>query len=193
MTPTRHAPARLAPWPPSAEAVALALLVSLAAPAAARAAPPVPPDGGPAAVKVVTTPDGARLTVGGEDFLVKGMNWDYFPIGTNYNYDFWGQPDDVITAALANEMPLMQRMGVNALRLYTGIPPRWIRYIHEKYGIYTILNHTVGRYGYNLDGVWVGSVDYSSPRFRAAVKAELAALVEQFKVTPGLLMWMLGN
>ena len=30
--------------------------------------------------------DGTTLVVNGEDFMVNGMNWDYFPIGTNYSF-----------------------------------------------------------------------------------------------------------
>ena len=51
-------------------------------------------------------------------------------------------------------MPLLQDMGVNAIRQYVGIPPRWVQYIYEQYGIFTVLNHTVARYGFTLDGVW---------------------------------------
>jgi hypothetical protein len=36
-----------------------------------------------------------KLVVDGKDFMV-GMNWDYYPIGTNFNYSLWKQPDDVI-------------------------------------------------------------------------------------------------
>lgn len=144
-------------------------------------------------VAVVRDAGGVRLQVDGQDFFVRGVNWDYFPIGTNYNYSLWTQPDDVIEAALAREMPLMARMGVNAIRVYAGIPPRWISYIHERWGIYTVLNHTVGRYGYTLDGAWIPTPDYSSPRFRAAVKQEILALVDRYRNTPGLLLWLLGN
>ncbi len=180
---------RLAPSRSPRHAAGLLALLLALAPLATPAAPAAPV----ATVKVLSGPGGLKLAVNGQDFMVLGMNWDYFPIGTNYNYNFWGQPDDVIEAALANEMSLMKRMGVNAVRLYAGVPPRWIAHIHEKYGIWTVLNHTVGRYGYTLDGAWTQNVDYSSPRFRAAVKAELAALVEEYKGTPGLLMWLLGN
>lgn len=156
----------------------------------APAAPTRPPTRG---VAVARAEDGVRLVVDGAPFLVKGVNWDYFPIGTNYNYSLWNQPDDVIVDALANEMPLLQRMGVNAIRVYAGIPRKWIEYIHDTYGIYTVLNHTVGRYGYTLDGTWVANVDYSSSTFRTAVKRELAALVDRYKDTRGLLMWLYGN
>ena len=165
---------------------ALLLALHLLAPCAARAAEP-------SAVRVVSDDAGQRLTVDGQDFMVLGMNWDYFPVGTNYTYDFWSQPDELIEAALANELPLMKRMGVNAIRVYVGIPKRWVAYIHEKYGIWTILNHTVGRYGSTVGGVWVANTDYSDPRFRAAMKAEVAALVDGYKGTPGVLLWLLGN
>ncbi len=144
-------------------------------------------------VRVVTDADGQRLQVDGRDFMVFGMNWDYVPIGENYNFSLWNQPDDVIVDALARDIPLLQAMGVNAIRQYVGVPPRWIRYIYEHYGIYTVLNHPMARYGFLIDGVWIAAVDYSDPRLRSAVKAEILDLVEKFRGTPGLLMWLLGN
>ncbi|MDH3215502.1 MAG: hypothetical protein OEN01_04315, partial [Candidatus Krumholzibacteria bacterium] len=60
----------------------------------------------PTTVRVVSGASGAKLQVDGRDFMVFGMNWDYFPIGTNYAYSLWTQPDAVIEAALAREMPL---------------------------------------------------------------------------------------
>ena len=85
---------------------------------------------------------GFTLQVNGENFMVNGMNWDYIPIGTNtVNANFWSKPDDLIKEALEKEMTLLQNMGVNAIRQYTGVPARWISYIYENYGIYTMLNH----------------------------------------------------
>ncbi|MFA7329464.1 MAG: glycosidase [Candidatus Delongbacteria bacterium] len=144
-------------------------------------------------VQVVSDGGGFRLQVDGRDFLVKGVNWDYAPIGTNYNYSLWAQPDAVIEAALEQEMPLLQAMGVNTIRQYTGVPPRWVRFIHERYGIYTVLNHPMGRYGMTLEGSWVSPTDYSDPRARSALVAELEALAREFQGVPGLLMWLLGN
>ncbi|MCK5406476.1 MAG: hypothetical protein KAJ37_03440, partial [Candidatus Krumholzibacteria bacterium] len=144
-------------------------------------------------VRVVSDESGERLQVNGRDTMVFGMNWDYFPIGTNYSYNFWGQSDEFIEGALAREMPLMRAMGVNAIRVYVGIPARWIEHIYDRYGIYTILNHTLARYGYNLDGTWTAKVDYANPRLREAVKAEVLSIVEEYRGTRGLLMWLLGN
>jgi hypothetical protein len=144
-------------------------------------------------VRVVADGNGQKLQVDGRDYMVFGMNWGYMPIGENYLYDLWSQPDDVIEEALARDMPLLREMGVNSIRQYVGIPPRWVKYIYEKYGITTILNHLVGRYGYTLDGVWIPSVDYSDPRFREAVTAEVVSYVKMYRDTPGVLMWLLGN
>jgi len=146
-------------------------------------------------VAIVNDDKGMKLVVNGEDFMINGMNWDYFPIGTtNPAYNFWNQPDDFIKAALDHEMSLLKNMGVNAIRQYVGVKPRWVRYIYEKYGIYTMLNHTFGRYGLTLpDGTWMGNTAYADRRVRELLLSEVKAMVEEFKGTPGLLMYMLGN
>ena len=126
-------------------ALVAALLLSL--PMAALAAGGALPRLG-----VLADDSGSRLQVDGRDFMVLGMNWDYVPIGTNYGYSLWVQPDDFIKSVLDREMPLLQAMHVNSIRLYTGIQPKWIQYIYERYGIFTVLNHTVGRYGLTIDG-----------------------------------------
>jgi len=171
-------------------AAAMAALLTLA-PAAVPAQPALT-DSRPV-VRVVAEEAGMKLQVGGRDFMVLGMNWDYIPIGQNYSWILWVQPDEVIEAALAREMPLLRNMGVNAIRQYAGIPPRWVRYIYERYGIYTVINHPVGRYGFTLNGVWHPTVDYSDPGMRAALTADVTALVDEFHGVPGVLMWLLGN
>jgi hypothetical protein len=144
-------------------------------------------------VDIISDAAGTKLQVDGRDFMVFGMNWGYMPIGENYLYNLWAKPDDFIETVLAREMPLLKDMGINAIRQYAGIPPRWVRYIYERYGILTVINHTVARYGYTLDGVWIPSVDYSDPRLREALKEDIAALVDEFDGVPGVLMWLLGN
>jgi len=144
-------------------------------------------------VEVVSNDDGIKLVVNGDDFMINGMNWDYFPIGTNYSYSLWKQPDDLIKAALDEEMPLLRNMGVNVIRQYTGVSAKWITYIYEKYGIYTMLNHSFGRYGLTLNGDWVGNTDYSNPLTRELLLKEVSTMVEEYKDTPGLLLYLLGN
>jgi hypothetical protein len=144
-------------------------------------------------VRILKDDQGYRLTIDDRDFFVMGMNWDYFPIGTTYSYRFWDESDEVIEEALHREMGMLSAMGVNAIRQYVGVPPRWVAWIHEHYGIYTVLNHPLGRYGVSLDGTWVPQTDYSDPRARALIMEEVLDMVETFKDTPGVLMWLLGN
>ena len=144
-------------------------------------------------IRVVTDETGSRLEVDGQPLMLRGMNWDYFPVGTNYTYSLWERPEAEIKAALDNEMGLLRAMHVNVIRVYSGMPARWITYVYQRFGIYTVLNHTVGRYGMTIDNVWRPILDYSDPRTREVLKAEVGALVDAFKGTPGLLMWLLGN
>ncbi len=133
------------------------------------------------------------LLVDGKPLMVNGMNWDYIPRGENYSYNFWGKSDTFIEAALDSEMSLLEDMGVNAIRVYTGIQPKWITYIHNNYCIYTMLNHSFGRYGLMIDGNWEANTEYSNPVVREMLLTEARGLVEEFKDTPGLLLFMLGN
>ncbi|MGB1242410.1 MAG: glycoside hydrolase family 2 TIM barrel-domain containing protein, partial [Chitinophagales bacterium] len=144
-------------------------------------------------VSVTKSSDGMKLTVNGNDFMVNGMNWGYVPIGTNFNYSLWKQSDDVIKAALDAEMSLLKNMGVNAVRQYTGIQPKWIKYIYEKYGIHTMLNHSFGRYGLTLNGLWTPVTDYRDSGTQKLLMDEVTELVNEYKDTPGLLLFLLGN
>ncbi len=144
-------------------------------------------------VTVLHTENGSRLQIEGKDFFVKGMNWDYFPIGTNYTFILWQQPESFIKKALDYEMALLKDMGVNVIRVYTGIPPNWISYIHKSYGIYTMLNHSFGRYGLTLDSTWVVNTNYADPRTEDYLLQDIANLAAEYKDTPGLLLYLIGN
>ena len=118
-------------------AVALAAALLLGRPAPVAAQTPG------AAVRVVTDAQGSRLQVDGRDFFVRGVNWDYFPIGHQLRL----QPLDAgpttssSDGARPRDGPAASTMGANAIRVYAGIPPRWVRYIYERFGIWTIVNH----------------------------------------------------
>lgn len=132
-------------------------------------------------VTVLKDKDDFKLLVNNKPFFINGMNWNYDPIGTNYNYSLWKQSDDVIKAALDNEMGLLKNMGVNAIRQYTGIQPKWITYIYQKYGIYTMLNHSFGRYGLTINGNWVPNTEYSNPATRQLLLKETQAMIQEYK------------
>ncbi|MFT3794880.1 glycosidase [Flavobacterium sp.] len=144
-------------------------------------------------VVVVNGSQGSKLVVNGNDFIVNGMNWDYYPIGTNYTYSLWNQSDDFIKQALDEEMSLLKNMGVNTIRVYAGMPKKWIEYIYVTHGIYTMLNHSFGRYGLDINGAWRPNTEYSDPAVRELLLKEVNQLATEYKDTKGLLLFLLGN
>ncbi|MEL7022701.1 MAG: hypothetical protein AAGL69_03075 [Pseudomonadota bacterium] len=148
------------------------------------------------AADVVTTvkdDDGWRLLVNGEDYYVKGVVWGYTPRGENYTYNLWGKGDDHIRKVLDYDFGLMKEAGVNTIRSFAMIPPKWVTYIYREHGIRTVINPLMGRYGYSIGGRWVPFTDYSDPLTRATLLADTVELVAQYKDVPGVLMFAFGN
>lgn len=145
--------------------------------------------------RVITYQDNAgwKLKVNGEDYFVKGIVWGYTPIGENYAFNLWANNDEQIRKVLDYECNLMKKAGINTIRSFGIIPPRWITYIYQEHGIMTIVNHLMGRYGYNVGGAWIAQTNYSDPLTRETLKRDILELVEQYKNTPGVLMFALGN
>ena len=148
------------------------------------------------AADVVTTvkdENGWKLQVNGSDYYVKGVVWSYTPRGENYTYDLWGQSDEMVKKILDYDFSLLQKAGVNTIRSFSTIPPKWVTYIYKEYGIRTIINHLAARYGNSYTGKWVANTNYQDELTRAAMKADVLKTVEMYKNTPGLLMYALGN
>ena len=147
----------------------------------------------PNQVTVYSDDQGFKIQVDGVDTMLYGMNWGYMPIGENYRYDFWSLPEASIEKALRTEMGLLKRMGVNTIRQYPTIPPKWVEWIHDNYGIYTMINPLVGRYGVNIDGNYVPQTPYGDPKVREQLINETMEAVMTYKDTRGVIMFMLGN
>ena len=180
----------LQPHPPSLTAFlsgifALSLLLASPVNAAETGSSPT--------IQIVQDDKGFQLQVDGKPFHIRGMNWGYIPIGHNYAYSLWTKSDAFIKEVLANEMGLMQKMGINAIRQYDDVPPRWVTYIYENYGIFTMVNNTMGRYGVQMDGGYIPRTNYQDPKTREVLKERAVASLSKYKDTPGLLMYLLGN
>ncbi|MGI9270544.1 MAG: hypothetical protein ACR2QT_02120 [Woeseiaceae bacterium] len=145
--------------------------------------------------KVTTVKDanGWKLQVDGEDYYVKGVVWGYTPRGQNYTYNLFGQTDDQIRKILDYEFGLMAAMGVNTIRSFTMMPPKWVEYVYREHGIMSVINPLMGRYGYNVDGKWIPFTDYSDARTREVLKRDMQDFVQRYKDTPGVLMFAFGN
>lgn len=146
-----------------------------------------------AQVTVKKDENGWRMFDGTKEVEVKGITWSNNPIGSNYTYSLWNYDDVFIRNMIDYDMPLLKEMGVNAIRCFNDVPPEWVTYIYEKYGIYTIINNLLGRYGVTVDGKWIAKTDYSDPRTRETLFASARETVEKYKDTHGVLMYMWGN
>ena len=126
---------------------ACAAVLLIVAPAVSRAQTDT--TGTAEVVRVVSVATGQRLQVGGRDFMVKGMNWDYTPIGQNYAYDLWQQSDDMIIAALDREMSLLALMAV-AVHVGPGMTPA-TEHVFERIAACRLRRRTLLRSGINVD------------------------------------------
>jgi hypothetical protein len=163
---------------------ALALILVVSAPAAGRE---------PDKVTTFNDEDGWKLQVNGEDYYIKGVVWGYTPKNENYAYNLWGQSEDYIRKVIDYDFALMKAAGVNTIRSFASIPPEWVTYIYQEYGIMTVINPLMGRYGHSVGGKWVPVIDYSDLLTRLTLKADTVKLVERYKDTPGVLMFAFGN
>ena len=137
--------------------------------------------------------NGWRLLDGKKEIEVKGIVWSYTPIGETHTYDLWSKSDEYIERMIDTDMPMLQAMGVNAIRCFSDIPPRWIEYIYTKYSIYTIVNNLLGRYGITVNGTWYPNTDYSDYYTREALVQMAVDTAEKYKGVNGVLMYMFGN
>jgi len=144
-------------------------------------------------VETVKDDQGWRLIVDGEDYFIKGMVWSYSPRGETYTYNLFGQSDDQIRRILDYDFSLLRDAGVNTIRSFTMLPPQWVEYVYREYGIMTVINPLMGRYGYSINGKWVPFTDYSDPATREILKRDMADFVRRYKDTPGVLMFAFGN
>jgi hypothetical protein len=56
-----------------------------------------------------------------------------------------------------------------------------------------MVNHAFGRYGLTIEGSWVPNTDYADQKTQEILLSEVTDLVNRYKGTPGLLMYLLGN
>ncbi|MCX5665976.1 MAG: hypothetical protein NT036_02865 [Candidatus Omnitrophica bacterium] len=138
-------------------------------------------------VKVEKAKGGWHLTVGGKPFFVKGVCYQYVPVGEGGLYDIFADPRE----PWMTDGKLMSGMGVNAVRFYKAgksIPQtkKVIRDLFDNFGIKTALGHYLGFWDWP-------PANYADPAFRNKIKDEVVEMVKAYKDEDGILFWILGN
>lgn len=140
---------------------------------------------------LVETRSGWQMKVDGKPFYVKGFTWSHTPVGMKYDYNLFAEDESAIKAALKRDLTLIRDAGGNTLRHV--VPLKWMKHIHETYGMHFIANDYCGRYGLTIDGEFRPHTDYSDPEVRELIKSTWRELVTEYREAPGLLAYALGN
>ncbi|KPK41657.1 MAG: hypothetical protein AMJ78_04910 [Omnitrophica WOR_2 bacterium SM23_29] len=139
-------------------------------------------------VSVIKLPDGHfQLLVGKSPYFVKGVCYQPIPIGEDYSYNFWSDPNKPWLV----DGKLMMEAGINTVRFYhPGQNPEeakeLIGDLYKKYNIRTIMGHTLGLYDFPPP-------NYAEEGFRTQIKEDVLKMVKDYKDEPAILCWLLGN
>ncbi len=129
---------------------------------------------------------GRTLLVDGRPFTVAGVGYQPIPIGAPISrevLDFIYTDPDII----ARDLALLRAMNVNTIRLWSQAPDATLLDACHNGGVDPI---------YVIMGFWVPlspGVDYADPATIAALEADFADYVNQFKDHPAVLAWGIGN
>lgn len=130
---------------------------------------------------------GYKLLVNDRLFFIKGVCYNPIPIGKDYEYNFWGDPNKPWLV----DGELMKNAGVNTVRVYrVGKNPVEVREVlddlYKKFGIHVILGHYLGFWDWPPP-------NYTDESFKENIQTQVLEMVRLYKDSPGVLMWLLGN
>ncbi|MDR1695644.1 MAG: hypothetical protein LBR69_03310 [Endomicrobium sp.] len=93
------------------------------------------------------------------------------------------------------DFALMQKMGVNTLRLYhyPDFNKELLKDGYEKYGFMYMVGNMLGMYGVDSGAEWFKGTDYTDPAQQKNMMDSVRKMVEEYKDEPYVLMWVLGN
>lgn len=137
-------------------------------------------------IYVKTDDSGSKLVVNGKDYFVKGVVWGAIPVGSDYSYSLWNKSDEFIRNVLEADMKLLTNAGFNAIRVFTQIPPAWIEYIYDHFGIRTVVFDMMDTYA-NPEP------DFGSKVVKDRLLRSVRDMAITYKKTRGLLFYALGN
>ncbi|MBU0633962.1 MAG: hypothetical protein KKB82_05620 [Candidatus Omnitrophica bacterium] len=128
-----------------------------------------------------------QMLVNDEVYVVKGVCYAPIPIGKSHLYDYMCDPNKPWMVG----GKLMEEMGANTIRLYqpgdeVSYCQAMIEDMYYIYGIRTIMGHSLGFWDYPPP-------NYADEEFCKEITGQVLNMVENFKDTPGILIWNLGN
>ena len=145
-------------------------------------------------VKIVQDANGGwEMLVDNKQFFVKGVVWAVNPPGTSHWFNLWDESDRTIRKVLDIEGAQMAEAGINAMRVGGDIPRKWVEYMYNKHGIYTIIQDGMSRWGASANGRYYFPTNYYVQGIRDNVIKTCREILERHKDTTGLLLYMFGD
>ncbi len=129
---------------------------------------------------------GHKLLVNGRGYFIKGVVWGYTPVGLDHGYSLWDQDDEFVKRVLDYDMTLLASAGFNTIRVFTQIPPEWIEYIFDRYGIRTVVFDMMNSYA-------TPEPDYSDPVLKKWILDSVRDMARTYRNTRGVLLYAFGN
>lgn len=118
-------------------------------------------------------------------FIVKGVCYSPVPIGqTVWDYELFSDMDKPWHI----DAGFMEKMGVNTVRIYSPgqnnqTAQKFIRQMYKLYSIYTIFPVSIE----------IERSNFASKNFKNDIKKQILDLIDEYKDTPGILVWLIGN
>ncbi|MGH7197745.1 MAG: glycoside hydrolase family 2 TIM barrel-domain containing protein [Candidatus Omnitrophota bacterium] len=131
--------------------------------------------------------DGYKLLVDGKPTPIRGVCYAPVPVGKDYEYNFWGDTGK----PWLGDGKLMKEMGVNTIRFYrAGKNPAEVRQVlddlYKKFKIRVLMGHYLGFWDWPPP-------NYADKEFQEKIRGQVLEMVNLYKNSPGVLMWVLGN
>ncbi|MCL2479871.1 MAG: hypothetical protein FWF22_10235, partial [Treponema sp.] len=145
-------------------------------------------------VKLIQDPQGAwEMRIDGKQYFVKAVNWEISPPGTRFMFSLWNESDATIRKVLDTEAELMTAAGINAIKIGPDIPRKWVDYLSSRHGIYVIIHDVFDRWGGSVNGRTYNPTNYFVPELREKLLKDSLAIVDKFKNSSGVIMYMFGD
>lgn len=128
-----------------------------------------------------------QLFVQKKPYVIKGLWYNPIPIGKNYEYDWWSDPNKPWIV----DGKLMKEMGINTVRFdKLGNNPEEVRQVirdlYQFYGIRSVIGHQLGLWEYPHPS-------YDNKDFQDKIKKEVLNIISLYKDEEGVLFWVLGH
>ncbi len=139
--------------------------------------------------------DGRQILKDGVPFFAQGVCYAPQPVGASFDFEPWGDFfTDFWDKVFMRDLPMMKKMGINTIRLYSTLPFRGIEAVagaaqsHKKFLDACLDNGIFAWVGYPIDGGV-----FLNPKTKARVETGVKEIARQIGSHPAVMGFIMGN